>query len=143
MLCSVLSVWCYWCVSCGVYYILYITVIILYYYTYTIISYTILLLYLILYSSPLLLFCSLLIQSFYSFPSLILLPILLSFPSPLSSSDLFFLFQSSLPSISSSPLLFHPIPIFILYLSVLTYTYLYSLHSNLTPHVLSEWMVEV
>jgi hypothetical protein len=30
-------------------------------------------------------------------------------------------------------------------LSVLTYTYLYStLHqNNLTPHVLSEWMVEV
>jgi hypothetical protein len=31
-------------------------------------------------------------------------------------------------------------------LSVLTYTYLYSFHSSssiLTPHVLSEWMVEV
>jgi len=37
---------------------------------------------------------------------------------------------------------------FILYLSVLTYTYLYSLQiylisNNSTPHVLSEWMVEV
>jgi hypothetical protein len=37
---------------------------------------------------------------------------------------------------------------FILYLSVLTYGYLYSssvpdLSNNLTPHVLSEWMVEV
>jgi hypothetical protein len=58
----------------------------------------------------------------------------------------------------------HPLPIFILYLSVLTYTYLYSISSisfplppliylpiqsfspqpkYLTPHVLSEWMVEV
>jgi hypothetical protein len=71
--------------------------------------------------------------------------------------------QSSLPllphpNLSSSSLLFPSLtilfwsyptfishPIFILYLSVLTYTYLYSNpnQNNLTPHVLSEWMVEV
>jgi hypothetical protein len=60
-------------------------------------------------------------------------------------------FLSPLPSHHLPPLLISSqhhtstIPIFILYLSVLTYTYLYSINisPNLTPHVLSEWMVEV
>jgi hypothetical protein len=50
--------------------------------------------------------------------------------------------------ISSDLFLLLLLPIFILYLSVLGYPYLYSLLpifqiNNLTPHVLSEWMVEV
>ena len=59
-----------------------------------------------------------------------------------------------LPLIYLLSLLFFPynpplptsLPIFILYLSVLGYTYLYSIYLSskyLTPHVLSEWMVEV
>ena len=69
-------------------------------------------------------------------------------------------FRSVLPSQSSLPLpillpFLQPSPVipsspissFILYVSVLTYTYLYSGDDSrdniLTPHVLSEWMVEV
>ena len=64
----------------------------------------------------------------FPFPSF---PTLLSLPSSLPI--LLFFFHHSR---SSS---------FILYVSVLTYTYLYSQHQStiLTPHVLSEWMVEV
>ena len=71
-------------------------------------------------------------------------------PSPISSH-----LPSLFPNLFSSFLLLIPtsssihqnptIPIFILYLSVLGYGYLYSpiFPDNLTPHVLSEWMVEV
>jgi hypothetical protein len=49
--------------------------------------------------------------------------------------------QSSTPNI---PFLLY-LPIFILYVSVFTYSHLYSrlIFPKLTPHVLSEWMVEV
>jgi len=51
------------------------------------------------------------------------------------------------PIPSSLLLIYHPIPTFKVYLSVVPYTYLYSFPSfpinTLTPHVLSEWMVEV
>ena len=105
--------------------------IIIYYYTYTII-------YLILY---------------YTFPFLSISSSssLLSF----SHLSIFLLFSSS--PLFSPPLFFHSTISFILYLSGVTYTYLYSikififhqyinLHfplQVLTPHVLSEWMVEV
>ena len=121
----------------------------LYTYTYTIILYIIIhilllyILYLILYSSVL----------FFYLPFLLFPPLFFQYPLP----PLFF---SSISSSSS--------PIFILYVSVLPYTYLYSIISSfpyplllvfpsiylqfssffskypkLTPHVLSEWMVEV
>jgi hypothetical protein len=126
-----------------------------YYITIIIISY-------ILYITIIILLLYIYIILYYTLPS----PIL--FFLPLSSSLLFFLPNIPLTSSHSS----HLIPIFILYLSVLTYTYLYSssdtplsspsqysfytcryLHiliyipdsssKYLTPHVLSEWMVEV
>ena len=89
----------------------------------------------------------------YSFPNLspLIFPFLLpnhsSFPFP--SIFLFSLLSSYSQSISpicSSPL-FSSIPIFILYVSVLGYPYLYY-HPTispkfLTPHKLTEWMVEV
>ena len=128
---------------CILYYTLYYYIllyyIILLYYTYT----YIIIIYLILYSS-LLLF-------------LFLFPFLLSsllFPS--QSSDL-----SSFPSFLPNPqsiiyLPFIPNPkypqsfpppfsSFILYVSAFGSTYLYTppSNNNLTPHVLSEWMVEV
>jgi len=124
---------------------------------YTIISYTLLYLihYYILYYT--LLFCSPLLYLLF-FCSIFFIP-----PLPLPNIHsilvgsyiyLFILFSFILfflSHLSQSPLIYHlfhlPIlfPIFILYLSVLTYTYLYSrlIFSNLTPHVLSEWMVEV
>jgi hypothetical protein len=110
------------------YYILY------YYYTYYIILLYIhyyIISYLILYS-PLLLF-------FSSIPHLFPILFLSSIPFPLQFNPY--------PSSSIHSSVIH-IPIFILYLSVLTYTYLYSssfpiFKNNLTPHVLSEWMVEV
>ena len=101
--------------------------------------------YYILYISYTILFSS-------SDPSSLLLFILpsssdLSSPNPLpllnqSSSSSHTL--PSLPFPCSLLLSLSSILSFILYLSVLTYTYLYSIPSdNLTPHVLSEWMVEV
>ena len=129
----------------------YIVYYILYYYTYTIISYIIIhiLLYLILYSSPLLIYLLLylpppipLIHSirvgtyirlfilYYSIPIFFsaILPILL-----------IFLLLFSLPILYLSPI--HSI-------RVGTYITLFifrgdSWDDNLTPHVLSEWMVEV
>jgi len=73
---------------------------------------------------------------FSSIPPSSLLPIFILYLSGVADTYLcsikIFMFPSPLPS-----------P-FILYLSVLGYTYLYSrLQDNLTPHVLSEWMVEV
>ena len=144
-----------WCLTYGViviYYIILYYYYIIYYILYYIIYYyyyILYILYLILYSSSLLIY----------FP-----PILFSFP---SSSYLPFLFYSSSssqsfssPSSSHHPIqsirvgsslclfMFNPdlfLSSFILYLSVLTYTYLYSSRfpKYLTPHVLSEWMVEV
>ena len=123
------------------YYILY------YYYTYTyyILLYIIhiLLLYLILYSSPLLIysfpFPILLFLIFFS-PSLPIIPFL---PSPNHSFPLLFSFPIYLPL---------PFISFKVYVSAFGYPYLYSssiqsfqypFPTILTPHVLSEWMVEV
>ena len=123
-------------------------------------TYGIILLYIISYT---ILFSSVPI---FSFP--IYLP-LLSFPSSSSSPNhsirvgtYIYLFMSffrsillffcSLPILSSQSFSSFPStflilqinsPHFILYVSVLGYTYLYYPDSKLTPHVLSEWMVEV
>ena len=87
---------------------------------------------------------------FYSSPSLPLL--ISSFPSSSSSAPSFYKRNTS---ISNNPSLRNPsifnihLSHFILYVSALTYAYLYSrlifpiFKNNLTPHVLSEWMVEV
>ena len=128
---------------------LYIYIILYYYY---IIYYTYITLYIILYYT-LLLFSPL---SFPSFQCLLFWSIF-----PLPSLLIYLLFSSILPSSQSIPpsfcsyLLFRsisfssfPLPIitFTLYLSIVTYGYLCSINTfqdNLTPHVLSEWMVEV
>ena len=113
------------------YYMLYI----IYYYTlhiyyYYIISYT------ILSSSSDLLFHSPPLPQ--SIPSI--------FCSPLLFCSFFYSLPSSfpLPSFPSSFLLSFPTS-FKVYVSAFTYTYLYSIpiFQLLTPHVLSEWMVEV
>ena len=123
------------CLTLGV--ILYIILLILYIILF--------LLYLILYYTlPLLLFCS----------SSLLLPILLFLS--LYYTLLFLLFFSSFPSLFfRSLLLFYPflvslsLPLlsFKVYVSGLPSPYLYSpniaSHPNLTPHKLTEWMVEV
>ena len=163
------------------YYILYYYTIIIIYYTIIHILYYTLLLFSSILSFPFSSFPILSSSSipifflfhllFYSFPShsqpfytcrylhlLIYIPFFL-FSSDLSPSVplplLFFPFPI-IGSISSYPLPNIPfpysIPIFILYLSVVPYTYLCSpifppifhqLPKYLTPHVLSEWMVEV
>ena len=127
----------------GVYYILHYYII---YYTYIILYYYILLyiFYLILYSSVLLLspLLSYTLLLFCSSPSPPLLSYTLLFLPFLLIPILFYPFQSSIFS--------SPIPIFQysfkVYVSGLTSTYLYSINisfqNNLTPHVLSEWMVE-
>ena len=143
------DVWCY----------------IIYYYTYIILLYIILyiILYLISYTLP-----PLLIYSSFPFPSIFLLflsflssfliPIFPSPPHPHPPS--FSSFSSPIPPTLPPliPLLQIYLPlqssisfsIFLLssnqYVSGLTYTYLYSINisfQSLTPHVLSEWMVEV
>ena len=136
-------------------YIILLYIILLYYY---ILYYTLLLLRSILiFSSPLpifLLFCSILPILFLPHLSLPLLSLsFLLFRSISSSSSplfphplLFFLLLQSQSIFCSvlPPLLLSLPNNFILYVSVLTYTYLYSrLIQLLTPHVLSEWMVEV
>jgi hypothetical protein len=147
----VLFVWClafelvdgYLCfvlvLTCGVYciiilYIIHILLLYLILYYYYILYY--ILYYTILFFSSIPLFPShtdtFLFSSISSIPILFLL-FLSFYPS--------FPDNPSLPNPSSSPIF----PIFILYLSVLTYAYLCSNpnQNNLTPHVLSEWMVEV
>ena len=136
------------CLTLGVcviiYYILYIIHILLYIIHIHIIYY-----YILYYTLPILLFFFLL--SFSFFP--IYLPLLYSSPLPIFSSSPLLLFQYS-PSHSYSnlsPLLFSSqsisFPILILYVSVFIVGYLYLrliiLNPKLTPHVLSEWMVEV
>ena len=130
----------------------YITII---YYTYTIISYTIL-----SSSSDLSFLLPLSSLPFLSHPSSSILyvsalgytylyssilKIYLQFCSPPPSQYSFQVCSILLFLPFSSPLSF---PIFILYVSVLGYAYLYSrliflIPNILTPHVLSEWMVEV
>ena len=119
--------------TCGVY--CYYTIIL---YLLSFLSYSLLLpnIPLFLSSSNLLLSSHLF---FYSFPSSSNQYLsVLTYTYLYSSSNLFFI-----PF--SSPLSSSPIPTFILYLSVLPYGYLCSLifQTILTPHVLSEWMVEV
>jgi hypothetical protein len=123
--------------------ILYITIHILIY-TYTIIYYT----YTILQFSSLLLFSSSPLSSHLSssFPT-----ILPSYIHSILVGTYIYLFIFFHPHLLISPLLpNHWIPIFILYLSVLTYGYLYYSDplppNNSTPHKLSEgclewWMV--
>ena len=139
------------CLTLGVYYIIYYTIIyyyiiiyyyyilyiiILYYYTYTY-TYTIM---------------SYILYIYYTLPSSDLSSFSLLFPSLLFLFPLPFPILSSHSQSSSSPslpLLFHLILFqslsFPEYLSAFGYPYLYTLPSqnNLTPHVLSEWMVEV
>ena len=118
---------------------------ILYYILY-LIQYTIILSYTILFSSSVLFLFPIFLSS--HLPNHL---IYLLFPYPSQPFR-----SSSLPSHSSHLLLFLTIilhshlliPTFILYVSVLGYTYLYSFQDNhpiivLTPHKLTEWMVEV
>ena len=126
---------------------------ILYIYCYLILYYTIIILYLILYSSLLLIYLLfLLLFPFLSYlPPSLPLPILIFFPSKssflISSSPLpiflfliyyllFHLLSIILPSFQSSINLIHSIRVGI-------WISLFIFHKNLTPHVLSEWMVEV
>ena len=142
--CDVFDIRCIYYITIIIYYTYYTLYICYYYiiyYTYT----TIILSYTILSSISLL------------FPSSVPLPIYILFsssPPLLSSSVLYSLpFLSLLSSVLSLTLLLllsssSPISSFKVYVSVLTYGYLYSLQifptiTNLTPHVLSEWMVEV
>jgi hypothetical protein len=133
----------YWCLTYGVYYyILYYYI--LYYYIHIHIHIHILL-YIIYY------YYYILILLLY--PSVLFLPFCSVYIiRSLSSVLLLILFQysnSALPilSFSSIPISFHPIPpIFILDVSGVQDPYLYYHHPSptiLTPHVLSEWMVEV
>ena len=103
-------------------------------------------LYLILYSSssiPFLLFYSFLSLLFYPSPILFFLfhSSLLPLPIPSQSSILLFLPIPNLPSPSSLPLLsllfFSPFLLYLPLIPCLSFT------GILTPHVLSEWMVEV
>ena len=123
-----------------------------------VIYYTIILLYYIIHILYLIIYYIL----YYTLPLFSsILPLLSSFSSPIlflwSSLPIILFFLSFPPSQSSSSpsphslliFLFLPIflPIFILYLSVLGYTYLYLIfqlsRTILTPHVLSEWMSRV
>jgi hypothetical protein len=129
------------------YYILYI---ILYYYIHYYILYPILyssphLLPFLISSSPPILPLPSLPLLFCSLPSLsIILPSQYSKYTCRYLHILIYIIRYSKTIFCSLPSLLFPT---ILYLSVLTYTYLYSpnLHTStiLTPHVLSEWMVEV
>jgi hypothetical protein len=154
--------WC-WRLTLGVVYYI-ILYIILLYILYIIIYYYIL--YLYSSSPPIpLLFCSSVLSSssvyilyyiliFCLYSPLLFFSSILLFSWPISSSSHSFQYSFYIllfPSltIQSSSFFYSQSSIyqFILYLSVLTYTYLYSISilipNNSTPHVLSEWMVEV
>ena len=154
------SVSCWFDIRCYIHILLYyILLYIYYYYTYYILYYTLLFsssIFLSFSPSPLL--------PISSSSSVLLLPLIL--PSPLLSILIYLSIQSIRVGSSISLFIFcrfqtlrtcsnhliHPNPFhnlsppssFKVYVSAFGYPYLYSrLINNLTPHVLSEWMVEV